>query len=159
MRQPGVFLRVTACFAADRAHTSAAEADCVCRCVEVSSSSSWCRARGSSRTWRPPACWLRCSACRRLGRLITLRAESAEAKRRTAQVRELLLRGRAGPSQSSLPSRREKTPLHDASEVFLAGISIPIMPCGAVTSEKSNYRVFTLSNVCCPHCVDGQESV
>lgn len=67
----------------------------VCRCLEVGPSSC-CQAlagvpAGLPGTWCPPACCLRCSTCRRLGRLITPRAGSAKAKGRTAQVRELQL--------------------------------------------------------------------
>lgn len=51
-----------------------------------SSPPSWCRARGSSSTCCPSACWPRCSTCRRLARPTPRRAESAEAKGRTAQV-------------------------------------------------------------------------
>lgn len=65
------------------------------RCLEVGSTSSRCRARGGvpgmSGTCWPPACCLFCSTCRRLGRLIPPRAESAKAKGRSAQVGELLL--------------------------------------------------------------------
>lgn len=64
-------------------------------CAGFGSSSSWCQALGGvpggpvgwPASWRPPACCPCCSTCRRLVRRITLRAGSAKAKGRTAQVR------------------------------------------------------------------------
>lgn len=65
-----------------------------------SSPPSWSRARGSSGTCCPSACWPRCSTCRRLARPTPRRAESAEAKGRTAQV--------GPPLSPSAPSGRGK---------------------------------------------------
>lgn len=85
-------------------HLSRANCACERESVEVGPSSSssspspspWCQhLRGvparSPGAWCPPRCCCCCSSLRRRVRPTTLRAESAEAKGRSAQVRELLL--------------------------------------------------------------------